>query len=392
MIISLIGCTNESSSSIPADSNIPQENLQTIPCGFGGSYVFPANNGRGVYVPLGSLYYFDFETEEKMVMCTQSGCKHIDTSCAAYLDGADSFAEYRGKWYIVKDMDDSQYIQMTEIDPADGTRRVICTILRDDADMIYWGGCSFAYGNGYLYASTRTLFPDGSSEYEELLYLVDLESGECEQIARTAEYETAMVLGASEDIVLLQRYSLSGDMLSEAAYKKQYGQDADYLEYSGAFLEEHHTIELGIYDLESKHYSVIADEENDGFQHSSNYKFCYENFVIYELGDALMLYNLTDNTSRKLLTRENIVNYQLKDGKAIYIVYENDEYRIYHIDLETGESANLKNNGRTDVMQFSISCETDDYFIGIFHGQEGTCWIKKTDFYNDDYSNVKRLT
>jgi hypothetical protein len=199
-------------------------------------------------------------------------------------------------------------------------------------------------------------------------------------------------LGASERSVLLYRSSLLGDLLSEAAYKAQFGQDADYLEYSATFLEEHQTIELGIYDLESKNYTMIADEENNDLRSHSNNKYCYENLVIYQLGDDLMLYDLTDNTSRKLLTRENIVNYQLKDGKAIYIVNPGDACRIYYADLETGESTRLENNGLTDVMQFGISCETDEYFIGLFHGEEGKFWIKKTDFFNDDYSNVKRLT
>jgi hypothetical protein len=336
------------------------------------------------------LNYYDFETEEKMVMCAQSGCLHNAYSCVAYLGGADSFAEYRGKWYII-DTIEEQSIQLTEIDPASGTRTVLCTIPRGEADIISQGGCTFAYGNGYLYAGSHTFLSDGSSAYKELLYRVDLETGEYEQIVYATENETVYVLGASEDSALLQRLSLSEDMLSEAAYKAQFGQEADYMEYSGTFFEEHQTFELGLYDLESKRYSVIADEKNDGFRHSSNYKFCYENLVIYQLGDDLMLYDLTENVSRKLLTRENIVNYWLIDNRAFYITNTNEYYQLYYADLETGESTLHKNNDRTDRTHFALSAETENYFFGICGELEGNYWIKKTDFYNDDYSNVKQL-
>jgi hypothetical protein len=392
MLLALIGCTDTTPSDATISNTIPLENLRAISLHPGISNVFPTNNGRGVYVPLSVLYYFDFETEEKMFMCTQSGCKHNDTSCTAYLGGAKFFTEYGGKWYLIDDIDNDQIIQMQAIDPSSGKRVTLSSIPRGNATSINCTNASFAYGHAYLTVFSVYLYADGTFEEFSVLYRIDLETGEYTEVARAEERQTFRFLGASESTVMLEWRLRTGDPLSEEDYAAQYGQDADYFQYASDFYEEHTAIEFGRYDVATQSYTVLADAATDGYYSSGNPNICYDNLVIYLLGDDLMLYDLTDNTSRKLLTQENIVNYWLIDNKAFYIVNLDDACKIYYADLETGESTFHKNNGNTEVIHFGLSWETDDYFIGIFHGQEDTCWIKKTDFYKDDYSNVKRLT
>ena len=79
------------------------------------------------------------------------------------------------------------------------------------------------------------------------------------------------------------------------------------------------------------------------------------------------------------------INRQDKDGRIIYnICKEDGGYEYFWYDLSTGETQQFQRG--IDLMIFSLSEETADYFIGYYKGSN--LYISKQDWYNENYDAV----
>lgn len=82
------------------------------------------HSGPGFYYAGQAISYAASITDKPVVLCSQSGCTHSDTSCAAYVGDASQFAEYQGQWYaMVKDAD-NEYT-LLNMDPTTRERRAL---------------------------------------------------------------------------------------------------------------------------------------------------------------------------------------------------------------------------------------------------------------------------
>ena len=61
--------------------------------------------------------------------------------------------------------------------------------------------------------------------------------------------------------------------------------------------------------------------------------------------------------------------------------------REYVYDWHNDQLYILNNNGNTEYMDFSVDTETENGLISIVDRQ----WIKKADFYNDNYEDIVTL-
>jgi len=86
---------------------------------------------------------------------------------------------------------------------------------------------------------------------------------------------------------------------------------------------------------------------------------------------------------------EEIRNYWIIDGKVLMLTSDKNRENLkeYIYDWQYDQLYILNNNGNTEYMDFGVDTETENGLISIVDRQ----WIKKTDFYNDNYDDIVTL-
>lgn len=96
----------------------------------------------------------------------------------------------------------------------------------------------------------------------------------------------------------------------------RYGEDVSMGDYYVGILPR----ELRLYDLETGSFTVIASTKEDQYAVSTDAGFVYGKKVLYLCGDTLYVFDMDQAESFALITMEGIINYFLRDHKAIFIV------------------------------------------------------------------------
>ena len=104
--------------------------------------------------------------------------------------------------------------------------------------------------------------------------------------------------------------------------------------------------------------------------------------VSFTDGDTVYIYDGRTGQITQCFTQENMGMQIYKDGRIIYNVGKTDGgYDYFWYDLTTGDTQQFQSG--IDLMTFSISEETADYFIGYYKGSNR--YISKQDWYNENY-------
>ncbi len=168
----------------------------------------------------------------------------------------------------------------------------------------------------------------------------------------------------------------------------RYGEDVSMGDYYVGILPR----ELRLYDLETGSFTVIASTKEDQYAVSTDAGFVYGKKVLYLCGDTLYVFDMDQAESFALITMEGIINYFLRDHKAIFIVegdgadFAENTIRIYWADLDDGIPVQLGNEGNTEVAVFNPLYECDSFFLGYY--KSAYYMIDKADYYADCYENV----
>lgn len=331
--------------------SLPTENIMAA---YTADGVFPSAAADGVYLPGERVSFMDFGSGRAVVLCAQSGCAHSDNTCSAWLEGSAFFGEYGGDWYTIPQTEDGS-IRIDCITYARQTRRTVCTIPCEKGKTIMPANLCFSHGYAYLPLTEVTL--SETAEVEDPLWRVNLRTGAAEELLRSSAMELFAFLGGSEQQVAVLY----------TAYL-----DEDYQQVRH---------ELRLYDFDFQSYQVLCSSE-EGFVPTVDPNVCYGDTLVYQKGDAFMLYDLASGQTTELCRQENVVNYMLMDGKILTVVRTGKGCTQFYADLTGGEAKELTAQRGTAAIRFSMHRETGNYFIGnLSNGDAGQYYIQKADFY-----------
>ena len=334
---------------------LPGENVSTVSATTDRA---PNHSGPGFYYAGQAISYAASITDKPVVLCSQSGCTHSDTSCAAYVGDASQFAEYQGQWYaMVKDAD-NEYT-LLNMDPTTRERRALG----------HWKetgqGTTRAYlyllSHGYAYVTIRR------ETYDPQTFTCQQQPDEKIRIAlATGESQVLAVAGsitaASENHVFTVERTYD---------ENQHGPIPSY-----AALRE--------YNLTDGTCRVVSDTA-DGFRPTADPNTTYGDLLIWQRGDTLLVTDVSTLEEREVLTMPDISIYWVMDSRAFFLTRDDAGIvKVYHQLLTGGDPVQLYNEGQTDGMVYSIIEEGNDYFAGSYHEKSGHL-CSKQDFYAERY-------
>lgn len=358
-------------------------------------------DGRGLYVCSGeTMKYYDFDTQKTMVLCTQTGCEHADSTCTAWMGKAVGFCVYRNLWYAAVENDDGS-ITLRKTDPATNYRADLYTIPCPEDRVLKVGALQAAYDNIYLQMLSEYIGMEetdsANAEGQEWIVQVNTDGSAAHEIQIEGS-KSMYLLGASDRYVaVLYEYYLE-DLLSSEEFYAQSGSTDDGTAYNEYWLDHYLTkrvMELRLYDIATWEYEKVADK-NLAF---SNLPCCYGNVIAYWTLDrdtfdsTIYLLDLSTKESRPLLKTSGVVNVSVFDGRVFFVrTDEAGENTFWWLDSDGGTEQQIKNNGDTDAYVFSVWGETTDRFLGLYTGKVGISWIYKTDLYKENYEAIGALT
>ena len=334
---------------------LPGENVSTVSATTDRA---PNHSGPGFYYAGQAISYAASITDKPVVLCSQSGCTHSDTSCAAYVGDARQFAEYQGQWYaLVKDAD-SEYT-LLGMDSTTRERRTLGHWKAEENEHIQVSFHLLSHGYGYVYIGWETYDPQTRTyqQQPDEDIRIALATGESQVLAVEGD-----ITAASENHVFTVERTYD---------ENQHGPIPSY-----AILRE--------YNLTDGTYRVVSDTA-DGFQPTVDPNTTYGDLLIWQRGDALLVTDVSTLEQREVCTMPNIVNYWVMDNRAFFITRDDEGIcKVYHQLLTGGDPVQLYNEGQTDGMVYSIIEEGNDYFAGPYHEKSGHL-CSKQDFYAERY-------
>lgn len=335
---------------------LPGENVSTVSATTDRA---PNHSGPGFYYAGQAISYAASITDKPVVLCSQSGCTHSDSSCMAYIGDARQFAEYQGQWYAIVKNSDIEYTFL-KIDPTTRERQTLGHWIVEEQDILHVYGGRLAHGYAYVYIyqekynAQEIRFLPPEEHYER----ISLTTGENQVLSIDGS-----ILAASETYVFT--------VDREYDHEKNLGPDPVY-----AILRE--------YDLTDGTYRVVSDTA-DGFQPTVDPNTTYGDLLIWQRGDTLLVTDVSTLEQREVCTMPNIVNYWVMDNRAFFITRDDEGIcKVYHQLLTGGDPVQLYNEGQTDGMVYGIIEEGNDYFAGPYHEKSGHL-CSKQDFYAERY-------
>lgn len=345
--------------------------------------VFPSVDGKGFYyIPGGTLYYYDIGQQVQFQACSSPGCAHRDESCPARISGIVSFIDTGESWYAF--CEDGQTLSLIHILPETGARSTVCWWENGDQLFYYLRQCF--YSAGRIYAEVNV--GGEKATCDALLTSIELSTGTVQNILECNDMVYGTIVGASENFCILSCAEFDSPVQDLADYLTEHpGQTEEdyYNSYIQDFSQTHLTSELRRYDLETLSYTLLDKDADSSPVLFSDNNSCYEAELIYLLGDSIRLCNIETGFVETLVTAENIINGWLMDKRLFYLTYDT-EISVHVQDMSTGETFVLDNAGETDVVAFSSHSETDNAFVGLYHGQRA--WIDKADYYSGRYDRA----
>lgn len=322
-------------------------------------YRAPNHSGPGFYYAGQAISYTASITDKPVVLCSQSGCTHSDSSCMAYIGDARQFAEYQGQWYAIVKNSDIEYTFL-KIDPTTRERQTLGHWIVEEQDILHVYGGRLAHGYAYVYIyqekynAQEIRFLPSEEHYER----ISLTTGENQVLSIDGS-----ILAASETYVFT--------VDREYDHEKNLGPDPVY-----AILRE--------YDLTDGTCRVVSDT-TDGFHATPDPNTTYGDLLIWQRGDTLFVTDVSTLEQREVLTMPNIINYFLMDNRVFFLTRDDAGIiKVYHQLLTGGDPVQLYNEGQTDGMVYSIIEEGNDYFAGPYHEKSGHL-CSKQDFYAERY-------
>lgn len=352
--------------------------------------IYPSSNGKGYYFGSKARYY-DIAQQTAMSICAKPGCEHNNESCPSSV-GALSMIESDGMLYDFCEVGGS--LELLKVDSRTGERKSLYHWDAESED--YYLNAAF-YSSGHIYVTLLSYKEEGGA----LLQAIDLASEKLVTLAQCTDRSYGRFLGAYDRHALIDWTTLSEAPLTMEEYlaqKPNQTEDDYFNSYLDDFHNRHSRREVRLYDVEDGSFTDLTELLQLGRESIPNMYLasdfssgCHGPHLIYLLDQTICLYDFTTNQARTLFEEPNLCMAQLADGRLIYLTRPQDgQLHLYAYHLETGEAAEIYNDGNQEVMAFSIDGETAETFVGIYckDGNFRNGWIYKDDFYAGCYENV----
>jgi len=338
--------------------------------------------------------YYDAKSGDKVTICGQTGCRHRDSTCQAWVGQTETYLEYSGLLYASVTLGDTGY-QLICKDLSSGKVTVL-DIWENTEDAIYHVYIN-TISDSIMMITVTSLESEPGEFYKKeknSLWLYDLKTMKKRQFLAEENLNMLSVIGYSLNYAVVQYTPMDQNLLSQQAFEMQYGEGYSYARY----LERASYRELRLYDMETQEYIVVADSKENGFVRTVDPCRIYDKQFVYQCEDTMYLLDLDTGESEEVVTADNIVNYWVMDEKIFLITsnmdtlidsHPDEEASFWYIGFHDRELVQLENDGRSDVMVFGIYQEGGTFFIGLWNN--GTYLISKEDFYAERYENARQI-
>ena len=333
------------------------------------------------------LSYFDFELEKRIVLCSQPNCTHSTEDCFALIS-TDRMGiwRYKNGKVIAAVQDEEEQYSLISLDPSTGERKTI-------ADLSAPEGMYRSFSMGYLledYAVFMThdqkVAINEPSENHAKAVVVELSSGKVTVLREVVERSVICtdILSAAGNCVLFT-YTSGGDLLP--TYEEYVAQGNDPESYWEYYSENTESVKE-LYNL-----SDGTCQKLENFSVSTC--FTYQELFYYQslMDDTVNCLDM--NTGEIAFVTEAPAGAALvgaHDGRLFFNQPGEGEYwNYYWYELETGELRQYDQEHQFSVMPFSLHYENEEYFFGLMDGKGGTYYIRKQDFYNENWDAAKPM-
>ena len=346
-------------------------------------------DGKGFYVPQTRfLNYYDPEVRTQVPLCSQSGCRHADESCEAYLaDQVTGFVDYNGIWYVMS-QESYSVASLWKVDPKAHQRTKVCEFAgKEEGESYLFHSGFISHGYVYLDLTHDTMTADGDIISDNYLVRVRLDTGEVQFLF---ENQYVKFLGAGENRVLISVPSSLSLPMSEKEYLEQ-NPGGNYLDYVSDFYSNKAAsddiVELREYTADLSSYQVLASGYIRGNMDPG--MATWGDLTLYAVDNNLYLYDLATGESRQVEFPGTLINFHFLDGRIILLARDPD-LKVYHADVEGGSTQLLKDEGTRLSVTFSPHGESGDYIYGIYSGGEDsvTCILPKEDYWAQRFDHI----
>ena len=416
LLASFTGCY-----SAKKDGPSTASSAQTAQLGFGSgteesveirTYVLPEGNVRAdsIYVPSPStggfwtwavftsktIQAYDPVTRTTYYPCYQAGCKHNDASCSAYFGDISSLAEYRGNFYAMIYYNDDTASAFVTRPVSGGPLRILASWEPENENeecrcSLY--GLSF--GKAYLIVAkeTYTMTEDGQQacvgqEYSRWSF--DLETGEMVELMTDTDGILPYMYGVWEDIAVYQTVKTVEGAPEFEEWIMQQPEGTTSYQYG----LQYYKYRVYSKNLKTGEEKTIVDE-SENFVWTADPHMSWGQYVVYQIGRSVYVYDMETQTSKKLFTHDpgwDFYNYMIQDGHVMVIGGTEDTCRAWAVDIADGSVIELDTRGG-NVVAFGANYECNGYFAGLKRNSSGDfeqCYISKEDFYRSNYDAAFR--
>lgn len=345
-------------------------------------------DGKGFYVPQSQfLNYYDPEVGTQIPLCSQSGCRHADESCEAYLGPKTTgFVDYNGTWYVLS-QNNYTVAALWRVEPKTRQRTKLCEFAgKEEGESYLFQSGFISHGYAYLDLTHNTMTADGDILSDNYMVRVQLDNGEVQFLF---ENQYVKFLGAGEERVLISVPSSISLPMSEKEYLEQ-NPGGDYFDYLNTFYANHNAaddvMELREYTADLSSYQVLASGYIRGMMDPT--MGCWGDLTLYAVEEELYLYNLATGEQRQIQYQGTLKNFFFNDGRIILFAHDTG-LKVYYADPEGGPTQLLKDEGDRDGVSFSVHGECQDYVYGIYSGEEESfsCILPKDDYWAQQFDN-----
>lgn len=349
----------------------------------------------GFYKGSSPITYFDIEHEAKIVMCNLAGCSHNTDDCPAYIRNLKGLLATDDAIYGI--CDNTYDVWLVKLDLRTYEKTTEFSVEGKD-DVYYFLNTAF-YSTGHIFV--RLNRTDGNSS-GYCTYLYDTESGKTELFFQDNELQSLSVNGSYGNTVLLYYSEYDEAPMKYDEYRAQHPDMEEmesydeYEAYLSDFDEEHRTGGRYFYDLETKTYTdayplLCGDSEELPRLYFSTNSIFFGEYILYQLGDAVMRYSMVTGERELLVDAPNIFTGNLNDDKLEYLkvidgTISDGTIEVHIYDIASGEDYVIETH-RSQEPYFSLYTETADAFIGY---RDGEAWILKEDYYNGRFENAHK--
>lgn len=346
-------------------------------------------DGKGFYVPQTRfLNYYDPEVRTQVPLCSQSGCRHADESCEAYLaDQVTGFVDYNGIWYVMS-QESYSVASLWKVDPKAHQRTKVCEYAgKEEGESYLFHSGFISHGYAYLDLTHDTMTADGDIISDNYLVRVRLDTGEVQFLF---ENQYVKFLGAGENRVLISVPSSLSLPMSEKEYLEQ-NPGGNYLDYVSDFYSNKTAsddiVELREYTADLSSYQVLASGYIRGMMDAA--MGCWGDLTLYAVEEELYLYNLATGERRPVEYSGTLRNFFFTDGR-ILLLTRDPGLKVSWAAVEGGPTQLLKDEGDRQSVTFSTHGESQDYVYGLYSGGEDpvTCILSKEDYFAQRFDNI----